>query len=788
VVDINLATFQDTPVQEDFSLLSIGGGVEAEQRMQQGFETNTGIAWGLQTAEEAALRGLQALGRDDKMLTADEANKVYGVEGKLSFNEAMPESVAKLRYNKHINYEARSEILSQAEQDNKGLEWFMQGLAGNVPAIAEAGFGFAVVSGAAPFLIKAAQLAKYGAAGEAIEAALISPFAFGSGATTGIVRGAVGEGAYETLLQVGIKAQADRNGYDYDILWGLASIALGSAGGGLGGFFLGKQADDIASTVKNFETALDDLVESGVITRDGQASIMSKMMSDINSGVITDPKTVNAALRVDYGTALRSKMDNLFESGYLDGIISKAELDKLDDVKLQEAYSEIAFRSYVRQINIKNPITQISQEANGALSKISQQIDELQTQKALNPESAETIDLKLNELFQVKEDIFRQELGKFHEALNKVVQKAKEEGFSFVPGKTGKAAKNTGKDLVTANYQGGIIDDIFKALAEGKKLDNAIFKDNFDAISPSFLKTYTTKKGGLGLDIFIEKEIRERGLDPREVLDELYDAFKKYDRSPLDYWRDKDSVRLSNVIENDLVPREAMASMELDEILQKLDDPNISVTERAKLEASIGGIAEKTQKEGILSSFNSPSEMLFDEFKGVYSQLRDLIKAKKIKNIDNFFTMHEGTQTNIAKLFRLIDPVENNFNFQDLLKLTDDELKAAYTKQLHGRQILNSSSLEEAQGILKGTFKQVDETFNEAVAQLGKETEEMQKVVSSLENKDLDAILKDMNIPEEELAAFKAEIESSAEYQDILKTDSKYQGMAEAARCVLGGL
>ena len=45
-----------------------------------------------------------------------------------------------------------------------------------------------------------------------------------------------------------------------------------------------------------------------------------------------------------------------------------------------------------------------------------------------------------------------------------------------------------------------------------------------------------------------------------------------------------------------------------------------------------------------------------------------------------------------------------------------------------------------------------------------------------------------MNIPEDELVAFKAELESSAEYQDILKTDSKYQGMAEAARCVLGGL
>ena len=189
MVDINLATFQDTPVQEDFSLLSIGGGVEAEQRIQQGFETSTGIAWGLQTAEEAALRGLQALGRDDKMLTADEANKLYGVEGKLSFNEAMPESVAKLRYNKHLNYEARSEILSQAEQDNKGLEWFLQGLAGNAPAITEAVFGFAAVGGAAPFLIKAAQLAKYGAVGEAIEGALISPFAFGSGATTGIVRG-----------------------------------------------------------------------------------------------------------------------------------------------------------------------------------------------------------------------------------------------------------------------------------------------------------------------------------------------------------------------------------------------------------------------------------------------------------------------------------------------------------------------------------------------------------------------------------------------------------------------
>ena len=180
--------------------------------------------------------------------------------------------------------------------------------------------------------------------------------------------------------------------------------------------------------------------------------------------------------------------------------------------------------------------------------------------------------------------------------------------------------------------------------------------------------------------------------------------------------------------------------------------------------------------------------MLFDEFKGVYSELRDLLKAKKIKNIDNFFTMHQDTQSAIAKLFRLIDPVENNFNFQDLLKLTDDELQAAYTKHLHARQTLNSSSLQEAQEILKGTFKQTDETFNDAVAQLGKETEEMQKVVSSLENKDLDAILKDMNIPEDELVAFKAEIEGKAEYMEILKTDSKYQGMAEAARCVLGGL
>jgi hypothetical protein len=627
VVDINLATFQDTPVQEDFSLLSIGGGVEAEQRIQQGFETNTGIAWGLQTAEEAALRGLQALGRDDKMLTADEANKVYGVEGKLSFNEAMPESVAKLRYNKHINYEARSEILSQAEQDNKGLEWFMQGLAGNVPAIAEAGFGFAVVSGAAPFLIKAAQLAKYGAAGEAIEAALISPFAFGSGATTGIVRGAVGEGAYETLLQVGIKAQADRNGYDYDILWGLASIALGSAGGGLGGFFLGKQADDIASTVKNFETALDDLVESGVITRDGQASIMSKMMSDINSGVITDPKTVNAALRVDYGTALRSKMDNLFESGYLDGIISKAQLDKLDDVKLQKVANTLKFKAYLKQqAGVE------SQAFVQYLDDIETKISNLETQKVLNadnPRVVEIIQKKIDEALDEKNAINATRNQEFNRIIQAVLRETAEEGFT--------KAVRTGEDFIPVTA--------------------------------------------------------------REV-----------------------------------------------------------------------------------------SDLTFDEFLKEYKLAANNVRTKKIKTLSNFLKMHRKTQVNIAKLFRLIDPVENNFNFQDLLKLTDDELKAAYTKQLHGRQILNSSSLEEAQGILKGTFKQADETFNEAVAQLGKETEEMQKVVSSLENKDLDGILKDMNIPEEELAAFKAEIESSAEYQDILKTDSKYQGMAEAARCVLGGL
>jgi hypothetical protein len=410
-------------------------------------------------------------------------------------------------------------------------------------------------------------------------------------------------------------------------LWGLASIALGSAGGGLGGFFLGKQADDIASTVKNFETALDDLVESGTITRDGQASIMSKMMSDINSGVITDPKTVNAALRVDYGTALRSKMNNLFESGYLDGIISKAQLDKLDDVKLQKIANTLKFKAYLKQqAGVE------SQAFVQYLDDIETKISNLETQKVLNadnPRVVEIIQKKIDEALDEKNAINATRNQEFNRIIQAVLRETAEEGFT--------KAVRTGEDFIPVTA--------------------------------------------------------------REV-----------------------------------------------------------------------------------------SDLTFDEFLKEYKLAANNVRTKKIKTLSNFLKMHRKTQVNIAKLFRLIDPVENNFNFQDLLKLTDDELKAAYTKQLHGRQILNSSSLEEAQGILKGTFKQADETFNEAVAQLGKETEEMQKVVSSLENKDLDAILKDMNIPEEELAAFKAEIESSAEYQDILKTDSKYQGMAEAARCVLGGL
>jgi phosphopantetheine adenylyltransferase len=73
------------------------------------------------------------------------------------------------------------------------------------------------------------------------------------------------------------------------------------------------------------------------------------------------------------------------------------------------------------------------------------------------------------------------------------------------------------------------------------------------------------------------------------------------------------------------------------------------------------------------------SNLTFDEFLDEYKALTSELKGKRINNLEKFFSKDIATRKTIAKLLDLINPLNEEVNFADMLAMADDDLKAAFT-------------------------------------------------------------------------------------------------------------
>lgn len=792
MVEINIQTFDNLEVQADPDLFAYDGGYEATQRLAQGFHANTATAWGIQSATETTLRAMQALGADDALLTADQANQKFGVEGKLSFDSPIPESVASLRYNKYIDNTARREILDNAARDNHGLEWFLQGSLENfAPAALEAGllgFGAAATIGkASKFILASSNLAKLA---PAIDAAVLNPFTLGGGMTTGIVRGAIGEGLLELTIQAAIRDQAERNGLEYNDLMGLASIALGGIGGGIAGGVWGAGAVDRMKPLFDFlngEKVLKDAVEGGVISIDAVAASTAKMMADLELGKVTDPDIIKAILRVNQAETSRSYLSGLLDSGDFDGIISKVEFDALDDLALAERRDELIFKAFVKKNNLSSEVFNRLEGVGQRLAEVEKQLEQLESRQILTPDT--DLSKPINELRIQRDELIKAQNSEFLGIVDKAFLKAKEQGFDLSKAQISdfRLIKGAGKDIVERNFDNSVYDKIFKALTEGK-LNIESFKRNFDVPpNSSFLRAYTSKDGLLQLDQLIDEAIEGSNLDALTVRDEIIDLFKENAESPLSYFKRKEIQRLKNVLTDNVIPRDSELAKEIDDLSEKLADPNIKPKEIIQIEERIAQLSEMYVGEGKATTvFNNVDEMTLDNYREMYKALTEKIKTLN-PNVKDFFKLDIDTQVDVANLFRLINPNTNDFKFKGLLGLSDDEISAAYNKLIFGKQNLKSMTMEEAQEALKGSFKET-EGAAEIAASLTKETDEINASLESLktaEDTDLETLLKNANVSEAEQERILEEVLADSEYQTLTQEEGQLKGLVEGLNCLM---
>lgn len=149
-----------------------------------------------------------------KMLSADEANAKYGVQGELTFDGPVREGVARLRHNWKQEEIERRDILERADSGvipgvARGAAWF----AGQAVDPLNIASSFIPVVGEARYAAWAERFGRYGAR-----------------ALRGAAEGAVGQGVLEPFTA----AQYMDEGEDYTALTALMDIAFGTAlGGGL---------------------------------------------------------------------------------------------------------------------------------------------------------------------------------------------------------------------------------------------------------------------------------------------------------------------------------------------------------------------------------------------------------------------------------------------------------------------------------------------------------------------------------------------------------------------------
>lgn len=203
-------------------------GAEAEGGLAHVFPSYEAYRYG---QEEAGLMAGYVEGERPGMLSADDANARYGIEGRLKFSDPVPEEVAREISQRRHDSIAREDITARRESGlmTGGAARFAAGLVGGLPGIVD------------PLNIAAAFIPFVPAARAAIWAARAGQGALaqaGVRAGVGALQGAAG-GALLAPLQYGL---ARGEGEDYGAVDALLNIALGGVFGGGLHTLLGRRA------------------------------------------------------------------------------------------------------------------------------------------------------------------------------------------------------------------------------------------------------------------------------------------------------------------------------------------------------------------------------------------------------------------------------------------------------------------------------------------------------------------------------------------------------------------
>ena len=225
----NFKTYTDRDVQQ-VENIPLNRGTELTNIVQEG-QSETLISPIMDYVQE------QLASIDSEELTTEQANAEYGIPGELEFKEPLSRGAAALRFEKHQKYLYNNRIHDLADNDNNWLDNTVNTLAfyGAATFLDPSTYLFSPIKGIglfANFLKGIKGLSEIPIATKALELTernLINPNLFGGAVKTGIIRGFVDEGITQGLTEVALYDRAQKYGYDYSVLSGIAAVTFGGA-------------------------------------------------------------------------------------------------------------------------------------------------------------------------------------------------------------------------------------------------------------------------------------------------------------------------------------------------------------------------------------------------------------------------------------------------------------------------------------------------------------------------------------------------------------------------------
>lgn len=327
-IPFNFTTYTDREAQ-DVERIPLGAGTELTNIAEEAFREGSLLTPALNTIQE------QLANIDSEQLTTEQANEEYGLPGELEFKEPISRGAAKLRFEKHERYLYNKRIHDIADNDNDWLDNTRNTIAfmgaamlldpttylfsptKAVGLLANATKGIKALS-EVPLATKFLSF---------VEREAINPTLFKGPITTGIVRGLVDEGITQGITEAALYDQAQKYGYDYDVLLGVASVLLGGAVRGAGEAVEGLSAARKGSVIDHL-FQIDNYTQTKVLSKQTFNNLVTRVVDDVSAGKITDHAVIKAAMKLDTEAKLTKAFQRDLYQG-LETVISRGEIEAL---------------------------------------------------------------------------------------------------------------------------------------------------------------------------------------------------------------------------------------------------------------------------------------------------------------------------------------------------------------------------------------------------------------------------------------------------------------------------